>query len=215
MEGIEQIIAWDQQASLWLNAHGGPLADSFWTFMSMIKVWIPLYVLVAGLLIWRLGWKRGLIAVACIALAFACSEYVNNFIKTVFQRVRPCNDPDMIAAGIHVLEEGGGWSFPSGHSFNSFGFAIASSLCFKAELLGLGRPDTSSSLRRKRLPKGLKLWVNLYSFVIVSWAVLVAISRVMVARHFLLDVCTGSLLGIAMGFAWGKLAQFIFSRVRF
>lgn len=211
---IDFVVAWDKAATLWMNAHTSPAMDPFWMFMSGIKVWIPMYVAVAALLIWRLGWKKGLIAVAAALLAFALSEQVNNFIKFLVERVRPCNDPDMIAAGIRVLEEGGGWSFPSGHSNNSFTFAVCTALLFKAEIMGLGRVDTSSSLRRKRISRGVRRFVNCYGIFIISWAVLVAISRVMVARHFLLDVTVGGLIGVCLGVVFSRIAWIIFSKVK-
>ncbi len=211
---LDAIVAWDQSATLWINSHHSECSDAFWTFMSGVKVWYPMYAVIAGLLIWRLGWKKGLIAVACIALAIVFSERVNNLIKFLVERVRPCNDEGMIAAGIHILEQGGGWSFPSGHSNNSFTFAICSALCFKAEIMGLGKPDLSSSLRKKRIPAGVKRWVHGYGIFIVTWAVLVAISRIMVARHFLIDVTVGSILGILIGYAFARLAWWTFSKVK-
>lgn len=173
----------DQSITLWLNAISPAWLDSFWVFMSQIKVWIPLYVAVAALLIWRLGWKKGLVAVACVAAAFAAEEQVNNLIKAAVGRIRPCNDPDMLAAGLRVLETGGGWSFPSGHAHNSFGFAMSTSMCLKTD------------------EKANWKWYTGFIFV---WAALVAISRIMVGKHFLGDVITGALLGtvISFFFAW-------------
>lgn len=197
MERIEQIIhtpgieGIDQQVSLWMNSHYCPFGDFFWSTWSGIKIWIPMYVLVAGLLIWRLGWKKGLIAIACIALAFFFNERINNLIKALVERTRPCNDPQMLALGIHVLEKGGGWSFPSGHACNSFGFAVSSALCLKMD--------------------GRRNW-NWYGIAIISWAVLVGISRVMVARHFLGDVIVGAVSGTAMGILWAWIAGKIITR---
>lgn len=213
MEWLDAIIAWDQAATLWLNSHFTPAGDAFWVFMSGIKVWIPMYVAVAAILIWRLGWKKGLVAIACIFLAFFLSERVNNLIKYLVERVRPCNDEGMIAAGLHILEQGGGWSFPSGHANNSFTFAIASALCMRIEMLGFGKKDTSASLRKKRVPAGVRRWPYIYGVFIVTWAVLVGISRIMVARHFLLDVVVGSLIGILLGIIFGQLAIFICKKV--
>lgn len=219
MERIEQIIGaveqWDRAATLFINTHLTFPGDSFWMFMSGIKVWIPLYVAVAAMLMWRLGWKRGLIAIAFIALCFFFDERVNNLIKMLVERVRPCNDEGMLAAGIRVLEEGGKWSFPSGHACNSFGFAVSSLICFRAEILGLGKKDTSFSLRKKRIPAGVRRWVALYGIMIILWAVLVGLSRIMVGRHFLLDVVTGSAIGILMGLLWGKLTLMLFSKINF
>lgn len=210
---IDNIVAWDQAATLWINGHYGAL-DPFWVFMSGIKVWIPMYVAVAAMLVWRLGWKKGLIAIALTLLAFAMSEQLNNLIKGLVMRVRPCNDADMISAGIHILEQGGGWSFPSGHSNNSFTFAVCTAMLFKAEVMGLGKPDLSASLRRKRISAGVRRWVNCYGVFIISWATLVAISRVMVARHYLLDVTVGGLIGIILGLVFSRYAWRIFAKVR-
>lgn len=213
MDWLNAIIDWDRAATLWINAQGGGSADTFWAFMSFIKIWIPMYIAVAAVMIWRLGWKKGLVAIAVLLLAFALSDQLNNLIKYLVQRVRPCNDEGMIAAGLHILETGGGWSFPSGHANNCFAFAVGSALCFKAEVLGLGKPDTSSSLRRKRVSAGVKRWVRCYGLFIISWAVLVSVSRVMVGRHFLLDIAAGALIGIAIGIASGKTVQRILKKI--
>lgn len=189
MEGIAQI---DQQVTLWINSLHTPWTDPFWVFMSGIKVWIPMYVVVAALLIWRLGWKNGLIAVGAIAIAFILNEQVNNLIKGIVCRVRPCNDSFMLASGLHVLEEGGGWSFPSGHANNSFGFAVGSALCLKMDR---------------------KMNWNWYSAFIFTWAILVGISRIMVARHYLGDVIVGALLGSLMAYVWVIVAHVIINKV--
>lgn len=212
MEGIEQVAVFapgieglDQRITLWMNALHTDWMDPFWIFMSGIQVWIPMYVIVAAMLIWRLGWKKGLISIAAIAIAFALNEQVNNFIKAMVMRVRPCNDPNMLAMGIHVLETGGGWSFPSGHANNSWGFAIGSFLC-----LGIDSSiDRSSSAfsRENRL-------YTCYGIFICTWATLVAISRIMVARHFLGDVIVGGLIGSLMGWVWATLAIYICKKIK-
>ena len=168
--------------------------------MSEIKVWIPLYVLVVILLIWRMGWKKGLVAIACIALAFFCDERINNLIKELVGRIRPCNDPLMLSAGINVLETGGGFSFPSGHACNSFGFAFVSALCFKW--------IDAARMKRSKVD-----WVDIYNVVIITWAILVAISRVMVARHFFGDVLVGAMIGTAMGIIWACIARAVCRRI--
>lgn len=197
MEGTEQIVlapgleGIDQRVTLWINSLHADWLDQFWVFMSGIKVWIPMYLLIAALLVWRLGWKRGLVAIAAVLLCFVMSEQVNNLIKHIFMRVRPCNDPRMILSGIHILETGGGYSFPSGHSNNSFAFAVSTLTC-------LGMDRTRS-------------W-KAYNIFILSWAALVALSRIMVARHFLGDVLVGSAIGIGLGLMWGWLAVMICNR---
>jgi len=201
MEGI------DQRITLFINSFNAPWSDPFWVFMSQIKVWFPMYALVAALLIWKLGWKRGLVMVACIALAFFFNERVNNLIKDLVERVRPCNDPDMIAAGIHILETGGGWSFPSGHACNSFGFAICSAMCLnwgvRTMLHSGGQYAERESFDGGKLPA----YCTLYSVFIVTWAILVGISRIMVARHFFGDVVVGASIGSAMAVLWAWIGR--------
>lgn len=199
MEGIEHIIsnlvANDRAATLWLNKLGADYGwlDPFWQFMSEIKVWFPMYALVAALLIWRLGWKKGLIAVAAVALAFFCNERINNLIKALVERPRPCNDEGMLTAGIRVLMQGWGFSFPSGHACNSFGFAVCSAWCLKMDK---------------------KLNWNWYAVVIILWAFTVAASRVMVACHFIGDVTVGAIMGTIMAIIWYKIAKWLCGRIK-
>lgn len=199
MEAIEQIIsdivATDRTATLWLNKLGAEYSwmDPFWQFMSEVKVWFPMYALVAGLLIWRLGWKKGLVAIAAVALAFFWNERVNNLIKALVERPRPCNDDGMLLAGIRVLEQGGGFSFPSGHACNSFGFAVCSAWCLKMDK---------------------KLNWNWYAVVIILWAFTVAVSRVMVACHFIGDVTVGAITGTIMAVIWYKIAKWLCGRIK-
>lgn len=201
MEGIEQITtvwgtleAADRAATLWLN--GALDADwlaPFWSFMSQIKVWFPMYALVAALLIWRLGWKKGLVAVAAIALAFFFDERINNLIKAIAERPRPCNDDGMLAAGINVIQQGWGFSFPSGHANNSMGFALGSFLCLRMD---------------KKLDW---TWYGVFIFV---WAALVCVSRIAVACHFLGDVLAGAFLGAVMAFLWVWVARKVCKKIK-
>ena len=193
MAGIEPLItlwdtleAADRAATLWINNLWPDCFAPFWSFMSQVKVWFPMYALVAALLIWRLGWKKGLIAVAAIALAFFFDERVNNLIKALAERPRPCNDEGMIATGIRIIEQGGGFSFPSGHANNSVGFAVGS----------------FAFLRMDR-----KLNWTWYGVFIYAWAILVCISRIAVACHFLGDILVGAFLGAIMAIIWIQIGK--------
>lgn len=180
----------DQQISLWINSLGtGGSFDQFWIFMSEKVVWVPLYALIAVLMIWKLGWKKGLIAIAAVALAFFFNERINNLIKHLAERTRPCNDESMLAAGIRVLKHTSGFSFPSGHACNCFGLA-ASSVFF------------------------LKFKLNLYGAFIFIWASLVGISRIMLANHFLGDVLVGALTGSLVGIIMAIIAKRIMAKVK-
>ena len=93
----------DQTVSLWLNGLHCPFTDSMWLFFSDRSVWIPLYLLVAVLMVWRLGWKRGLAYVLLTALAILCVDQFANLIKNWVARPRPCNDEYMCSMGLRLL----------------------------------------------------------------------------------------------------------------
>ena len=96
----------DQGVSLQINSWDSPLTDAIWRFFSSIPVWIPMYVLIAALLVWKLGWKRGLIVLAAAGLTFGFCDQFSNIIKNAVERVRPLNDAFMLENGLNILEGG-------------------------------------------------------------------------------------------------------------
>lgn len=181
----------DRLATLEINSWNSAITDPIWAFMSDIPVWIPMYVIIVAFLIQRLGWKKGLIAVAAAALTFAFCDQSSNFIKDLTERLRPCNDPYMIQNGLHILESGGVYGFFSAHSANAFGLAASTLICFRTD---------------KRLKyRGYAVWMFI-------WATLVAVSRIFVGKHFLGDVIIGIAVGLIAGYAFGCLAKTIIKR---
>ena len=153
-----------------------------------------MYVAIVALLIWKLGWKKGLIIVAAAALTFGFCDQFSNLVKYAVCRIRPVNEDFMIASGLHILERGGGYSFFSAHSANSFGLAAST-------FIGL-----RGCLDHK--PK----WLKLYGGWMFFWAFMVAVSRIFVGKHYLGDVIVRSLVGAAAGLIFGYLAVRIVKR---
>lgn len=178
----------DQEITLAINSWHSSITDPIWQFFSDKIVWIPMYAAIVALLIWRLGWKKGLIAIAGVLLTFGFCDQFSNVIKYAVCRIRPVNDEFMIAQGLHILESGGGYSFFSAHAANSFGLAAST-------YVGI------------RMDKRLK-WRG-YAAWMFFWAGMVAISRVFVGKHYLGDVIVGTLVGLAAGFAFGYLAKWV------
>lgn len=180
---MESLVQLDQQLSLWVNQLDPPCLHPFWHFLSETKVWFPLYGLVMGLIIWKLGWKKGLAVVASLLLLVLCTDQLSVLVKNSVMRLRPCHDPWMIAHGV-LCPDGtdmGPYGFFSSHASNVFGFAVCS-------WLGLQWNDS-------------KHRYGLYGGLILGWAALVSLSRTMLAAHYLGDILAGSLFGVAMG--WG------------
>lgn len=191
----------DQQVTLAINSWSTPVTDPLWQFFSNIPVWIPMYVLIAALLVWRLGWKKGLIIVLAAAATFGFCDQFSNLIKELVGRVRPLNDEFMKANGLVVLEKGSrSFSFFSAHAANAFGLATCTSIGLKMD--------------RRWFPAGANpvVWGKLYCWWIYSWATLVAMSRVFVGKHYLGDILAGSLIGIAAGLCFVYLSRLIIKK---
>ena len=99
----QEIHRFDQDLTLKINSWNSNFSDPIWEFLSDIPVWIPMYVLIVAFIIWRLGWKKGLIVVAGALLTFAFCDQSSNFVKEAVARLRPLHDEYMIANGLHVL----------------------------------------------------------------------------------------------------------------
>ena len=181
----------DQLATLEINSWHSGITDPIWEFFSNIPIWIPMYMLIVALVIWRLGWKKGLIVIAAAALTFGFCDQFSNFLKALTERLRPCNDPYMISNGLHILEKGGKYGFFSAHAANAFGLATST-------FIGL-RADT-----RLRF-KGYAAWMY-------AWAFLVSASRIFVGKHFLGDVMVGICVGLLAGWISGSLSRLVIRR---
>jgi len=188
----KELHQFDQQLTLAINSWSSPVTDPIWQFFSKIPVWIPMYALIIALLIWRLGWKKGLIITIAAAATFGFLDQFSNVIKDLIGRVRPLNDPFMIENGLNVLEKGSrSFSFFSAHAANAFGLATCT-------FIGL-RSD-------KRLKyRGYAAWM-------FFWAFMVAVSRVFVGKHYLGDVIAGAVIGILAGVFFAKIAGVIIRR---
>lgn len=191
----------DQLLTLEINSWSCSMTDPIWLFFSKIPVWIPMYALIVALLIWRLGWKKGLIIVLAAFATFGFCDQFSNLIKDLVGRIRPLNDEFMKANGLIVLENGTrSFSFFSAHAANAFGLAASTSIGLRLDkrwFPASSRPNA---------------WARIYTLWMFLWASLVAISRVFVGKHYLGDVLVGSLIGLAAGAAFAWLARGIIKR---
>lgn len=187
----QEIHQFDQILTLTINSWHSQLTDPIWQFFSDKLVWAPMYAAIIALLIWRLGWKKGLLAVAAALLTFGFCDQFSNLVKEAVGRIRPLHDEFMKANGLHVLERGGGLSFFSAHAANAFGLACSTYLCLRQD---------------KRLRyRGYAGWM-------FFWATMVAVSRIFVGKHYLGDVLVGIIVGAAAGITFGKLAIYVMNK---
>jgi undecaprenyl-diphosphatase len=183
-----------------------------WQFFSDKFVWAPMYAAIIALLIWKLGWKHGLIVLAGALLTFGFCDQFSNLIKHAVCRIRPLNDEFMIAQGLHVLERGGGYSFFSAHSANSFGLAFSTFVGMKLCLCDSRGSDPHGDTSRATSPAAMPKWLKAYGWWMFFWAFMVAISRIFVGKHYLGDVIVGILVGSLAGYAFARLATYLANR---
>ena len=197
-----------QLLTLEINSWHSFITDPIWAFFSDKFVWAPMYAGIIALLIWKLGWKRGIIVLAGALLTFGFCDQFSNLIKHAVGRIRPLNDEFMIAQGLHVLERGGGYSFFSAHSANAFGLAFSTFVGMKRSIMGPSvrsnqttQPESTSTTAT--MPK----WLKAYGYWMFFWAFMVAVSRIFVGKHYLGDVIVGILVGSLAGYCFARLSS--------
>ena len=172
---ITQFAAMDEKLLLLLNRWHTPFFDQLMWMVSDKWVWVPLYVLLAGLIVRRYSWKGGLLCLLMIALAVAATDQTcASLLRPLVGRLRPSNPDNPISTAIHLVNgyRGGRFGFPSCHAANSFTLAVFVSCCF----------------RRRRVTLSM-----------LAWAMVVAYSRIYLGVHYPGDVATGMVAGCLYG----------------
>jgi undecaprenyl-diphosphatase len=159
----------------------------FW--VSKTIIWIPLWLFFIYLLVVlykRKAFPNILVLIGSVVLADLGSVYL---FKNVFERLRPCHNPQ-IQDLVHLVNNhcGGQFGFVSSHAANMF--AIASMMFL---------------MIRHRYPKS---YIPLF-----LWAALIGYSRIYLGVHYPGDVLFGALFGSLVAWLlWIVSRQFQFFR---
>lgn len=176
---LDSIQYVDEQLLLAINQFQGSL-DSFFLFLSNKYNWIPLYIFLLLYFMWQRGWKKALIFLGLtIVVVGACDFLSVHAFKNVFERLRPCHNPELEGV-VKIINNkcGGEFGFVSSHAANHFGLAMWFVLVF-ANYFG---------------------W---YKYPFWIWAILIGVSRVYLGVHYPGDVLVGALLGVLLAqFFW-------------
>ena len=146
------------------------LFDKFFPFITEVKHWYLLYVILLGI-VWVKGGRKGKIAViGSIILITISDQFSSTFLKNWVMRIRPCQvlDAKIFADSVDCPSS---FSFPSSHAVNNFAIAV-----FFLRLF----------------PK--------YKWILLITAFLVALSRTYVGVHYPSDIFFGGLIGAALGY---------------
>jgi len=185
---LEEILKHERDWFFAINHLSTTFMDYMMWFFSYTKAWIPFF----GVILFAIVYKKKTVDWISIVLAMVivvglCDLFSSGLCKPLFARFRPTHHPDFMNEVKTLFNyKGGKYGFISGHAANSFGIATFSALLF-----------------RRRL----------YVFIIMLWALIVAVSRVYLGAHFISDIVAGSISGIVIAALVYQLYKLYYSKI--
>ena len=185
---LERLIHIDTEILLAINGWHAPWADTLMWIISAKETWIPLYLLLIGLLVWRyrqpattrVKWMQKVPAcvlmIIVIGLAVGAADFIaSSILKDWVARPRPSRVPELEGV-LHLVNgyKSGRYGFVSSHAANTMACGLLFSLIW----------------RKKITTCGLMLWVaaNCYS-------------RMYLGVHYPLDILGGLIVGALVAWA--------------
>ena len=179
---LEQLLHIDTEILLAINGWHAPWADTLMWIVSAKTTWIPLYLLLIGLLVWRyrqpaptpIKWLQKVpacvVMIVVIGLAVGAADFIaSGILKDWVARPRPSRVPELEGV-LHLVNgyKSGQYGFVSSHAANTMAVALLFSLIW----------------RNKIATCGLMLWVaaNCYS-------------RMYLGVHYPTDILGGLIVG--------------------
>ena len=173
----------DSQLFLFLNGLHVDWLDKVMVLITDMWAWFPLYLLLIYWTVKQYG-KRCWWVFLAVGIVVLCTDQLASHVcKPVFQRLRPCYNPDFqeliyLPKGL----AGGKYGFVSSHAANTFGVAA-----FLTPALQKYRP-----------------WP---AIVLYLWAFISSYSRIYIGYHYPGDIFCGAILGILIGLILWKVFQ--------
>jgi undecaprenyl-diphosphatase len=196
---LEKLLHTDTDILLAINGWNAPWADSLMWIVSEKTTWIPLYLLLIGLLVWRYrqpalnpkwSWMQRVpqyvVIVVVIGLAIGAADFIaSGILKDWVARPRPTRVPELEGV-LHLVNDyrSGQYGFVSSHAATTMACGLLFSLIWRNKIATIG----------------LMLWVaaNCYS-------------RMYLGVHYPLDILGGLLVGVLV--AWGAYRSLLVMRV--
>ncbi len=179
---IETLENIDHNIFLYFNGLHADWLDPIMMFISSKIIWLPAALLFIYFIIKKYK-KQFWIPLVFTILCFVVTDQGSHLTKESVKRYRPTHNVEL-ANQTHVVDDyrGGQYGFFSGHAANSFGLALISLLFV-----------------RKRL----------YSYIIITWAILVSYSRIYLGVHYPSDIFVGMAFGCSVAYILWKSHKLI------
>ena len=177
---LEKLLQLDVQLLVFLNSLGSTTYDGLWLFITKQSNWTPFFLVLLYLVFKKIGIKSTLYLLLFVTLLLVVTDQTTNLFKVTFQRLRPCNNPE-INSIIRLVKPSNSFSFFSGHAANSMATMTFLFLILKKQYR--------------------------YAFLIFLFPLIFAYSRIYLGLHYPLDILTGYLFGATFGIVTYKLYQ--------
>ena len=169
---LEKIKEIDVNLFVYLNSLGSETYDKLWLVITNQLNWTPFFLFLFYLIYKKVGGKQTLYLLLFIAILITFTDQTTNLFKYTFQRLRPCNNPELKGVIREVMSRQS-YSFFSGHAANTM--AVATFLYFV-----------------------LRRYFKYIGFLFL-WPLIFAYSRIYLGLHYPGDILTGYFFGALFG----------------
>jgi len=175
---LDKILQWDRETLIYLNSLGIEEYDLFWSTVTNIYTWIPLFLFFFLLIFWKFPRKEAIYVTLTVITLIVFILVATDLTKGFFERLRPNNNAE-ISSIIRVLKNPASFSFFSGHASSSFSITTII-------VLFLGNKVK-------------------WRWIFYIWPLLFALSRIYVGVHYPIDIIVGAIVGLLTAFAFFNL----------
>ena len=154
----------------WINGHYTDWLDTTMWYISWPLTWIPLYIVLIGLLAWKYrSWKTTIWIVLGLIIAVGLSDYTcSGILKPLVCRLRPTHEPSIDPMHLVNGYTGGLYGFCSSHAANTMAIALLCALLFRNKIA---------------------------TVCLMTWVAVNCYSRMYEGAHYPSDIIVGLLIG--------------------
>ena len=179
---LKKLLEWDSDALIYLNNLGTEKYDFFWSTVTKINIWIPLFIIFIYLFLTKFPKKIALFKMVTVLFLVAFIMTVTNLTKEIVGRLRP-NNEEAINSLLRIVHNPDGFSFFSGHASSSVAITTLVFLFLRTKFK--------------------------WSWLFYTWPLFYASSRVYLSVHYPGDIIIGACIGVLSAFLFYKFYNYL------